>query len=215
MSYKKCKVCKKIFYARPDKPNRGKYCSRNCYKKDLSRLIVFNCEQCGKKVERPKWRMTTKPMKHRFCSLKCYSRHRSLHREEYPNYYKPKRIWAATTLTENTLRDEYINKRMRILDIAEKHETSYSLVQKRLKKFGISESRGRYSLNKSEAFWSRTMNKSLNHTCQICGWNKANCDIHHKIGRSNGGKWEKDNLILVCPNCHRLLHKNKSKLPGV
>lgn len=42
--------------------------------------------------------------------------------------------------------------------------------------------------------------------CSICGWNESSCDIHHIIPRSNGGKDEMSNLIIVCPNCHRICH---------
>lgn len=42
--------------------------------------------------------------------------------------------------------------------------------------------------------------------CSICGWNESSCDIHHIIPRSNGGGDEMSNLIIVCPNCHRICH---------
>lgn len=44
--------------------------------------------------------------------------------------------------------------------------------------------------------------------CAICGWNKASCDVHHIIPVSNGGKNEITNLITLCPNCHRMVHRN-------
>lgn len=43
--------------------------------------------------------------------------------------------------------------------------------------------------------------------CLICGWNEARCDIHHIVERKNGGQEDYKNLILVCPNCHRVIHE--------
>lgn len=55
----------------------------------------------------------------------------------------------------------------------------------------------------------RTVTKILtrsNKGCSICGWNEATCDIHHIIPKSKGGSNEHNNLIIVCPNCHRIIH---------
>ena len=45
--------------------------------------------------------------------------------------------------------------------------------------------------------------------CQKCGWNLAPCDIHRIIPGSQGGKYTTDNVIVLCPNCHRLIHRGK------
>ena len=42
--------------------------------------------------------------------------------------------------------------------------------------------------------------------CSICGWDESTCDIHHIIPRKNGGNDDMENLIYICPNCHRLCH---------
>lgn len=58
----------------------------------------------------------------------------------------------------------------------------------------------------------RTISKILkraNIGCSICGWNKATCDIHHIVERSSNGSNNSDNLIIICPNCHREIHSNK------
>ena len=55
----------------------------------------------------------------------------------------------------------------------------------------------------------RTITKILNRAnkgCAICGWNESTCDIHHIIPKSKGGTNNNDNLIIVCPNCHRVIH---------
>lgn len=43
--------------------------------------------------------------------------------------------------------------------------------------------------------------------CEICGWNKATVDGHHRLSIALGGHHELNNIKLLCPNCHRLVHK--------
>lgn len=40
----------------------------------------------------------------------------------------------------------------------------------------------------------------------MCGWDEASCDIHHITPKKQGGTDEHNNLIIVCPNCHRKIH---------
>lgn len=42
--------------------------------------------------------------------------------------------------------------------------------------------------------------------CSQCGWNKSYCDRHRIIPGSEGGKYIKENVIPLCPNCHREEH---------
>lgn len=66
-----------------------------------------------------------------------------------------------------------------------------------------------YNNSKSEEFSMKTFNKVLaNLPCEICGWDKTTRDNHHIIPVSEGGKNTLNNLIVLCPNCHRMTHKN-------
>ena len=53
--------------------------------------------------------------------------------------------------------------------------------------------------------------------CAICGWSipksivkfknhQAGCEIHHITPVCEGGSEDQDNLILLCPNCHKMAH---------
>lgn len=62
----------------------------------------------------------------------------------------------------------------------------------------------------------RTITKILKRAhqgCMICGWNEATCDIHHIIPKKQGGSDNNDNLIVVCPNCHRKIHCHVLDIP--
>ena len=41
--------------------------------------------------------------------------------------------------------------------------------------------------------------------CSVCGW-KGPCDRHRVIMGRDGGDYRYGNVMILCPNCHRLLH---------
>lgn len=43
------------------------------------------------------------------------------------------------------------------------------------------------------------------HACVLCGDTRA-IHIHHVIPRSHGGSNEEENLVCLCPYCHRIIH---------
>lgn len=45
--------------------------------------------------------------------------------------------------------------------------------------------------------------------CAICEWDKTTLDIHHINGKKVADANNHNNLICLCPNCHRLAHENK------
>ena len=51
-----------------------------------------------------------------------------------------------------------------------------------------------------------------NKPCQICGWDKASCDMHRIVAGKDGGVYKIGNIISLCPNCHRLVHKGLLKI---
>ena len=42
--------------------------------------------------------------------------------------------------------------------------------------------------------------------CMLCGW-IGPCDLHRLKTARDNGKYTKGNVVTVCPNCHRLLHR--------
>lgn len=73
--------------------------------------------------------------------------------------------------------------------------------------------RGEFDGTKKGGFLSSTIRKYLikeaNNQCQLCGWNKINpttnsvpLEIHHIDGNYLNNK--KENLQVLCPNCHSL-----------
>jgi hypothetical protein len=212
MPNKKCQVCNKVFYSKPNNGKRGKYCSRECYNEDKkSNRKEIKCANCKKVFKRPMWRFNTKPMKHYFCGLKCYGKYRSNHFDQYPQYNRRNKIVVAKDLDEETLKKEYNENRLKIREIAEKYNCAYTTVNARMRKYKIKTDRGRYSKGNSEDYWRKYMNKKYK-KCKVCGWCEDVCDVAHKESRKRGGKYKEENLILLCPNCHRLYDKGKLKI---
>lgn len=42
-----------------------------------------------------------------------------------------------------------------------------------------------------------------NDKCMNCGWDKAKCDRHRLVP---GNGYTIENVKILCPNCHRLVH---------
>lgn len=53
--------------------------------------------------------------------------------------------------------------------------------------------------------------KRDNYRCRYCGSGSARLEVHHVKYRSEGGKDEVDNLMLLCSDHHRLMHTSKRK----
>ncbi len=50
---------------------------------------------------------------------------------------------------------------------------------------------------------------SMPFSCFECGWDLDVPDVHHILNKSEGGSDEFSNLTCLCPNHHRLAHRNK------
>lgn len=61
--------------------------------------------------------------------------------------------------------------------------------------------------------WREAAIRARGDACEICGWNEATCDVHHRIPKNRGGKNTIENAIVLCPNHHRIAHQHG--LPGI
>lgn len=59
-----------------------------------------------------------------------------------------------------------------------------------------------------EGSFTRKRRDFPNEKCVLCDW-EGPCDRHRLLMGSDGGEYSKGNVIILCPNCHRLLHKGK------
>lgn len=56
---------------------------------------------------------------------------------------------------------------------------------------------------------TKSLQRILGHLpCELCGWSDSIRDVHHIIPVSKGGKNTLDNVLVLCPNHHRMIHHN-------
>jgi len=60
---------------------------------------------------------------------------------------------------------------------------------------------------KLDGLWFRAVAKRANGNCEIC-CTPTEHPAHHIFGRGKSVRWELDNGILLCFNCHTKAHKN-------
>lgn len=64
----------------------------------------------------------------------------------------------------------------------------------------------------SKSTQTRAIRRLFGMACMRCGWNEATTDTHHIRQKSAGGSHALSNLLILCPNCHRLAHEGKVTL---
>jgi len=56
----------------------------------------------------------------------------------------------------------------------------------------------------------RELERTVGWKCELCGKKlTVKPDIHHITPKAEGGSDKDSNLIVLCPNCHRLVHTEK------
>lgn len=71
--------------------------------------------------------------------------------------------------------------------------------------------RDKYNMSsRTDSQHDRLKKKLKGLPCEICGWNEAPCDLHRIVPGKLGGTYRTDNIIVLCPNCHRMRHFSKN-----
>lgn len=51
--------------------------------------------------------------------------------------------------------------------------------------------------------------RSIRHQpCWVCKWDESVCDLHRIFPGRLGGRYQKPNILVICPNCHRTFHRH-------
>ena len=66
----------------------------------------------------------------------------------------------------------------------------------------------RLKMKSNDSITRKIREYMINQPCEICKWNETSCDVHHILPVCEGGKDEIQNLLTLCPNCHRKVHRN-------
>lgn len=187
-----CKYCGKTIKRKCDFIRHIKKCEIN--------HTPYNCKKCGKLV-------TIKFGSGIFCSQSCAN-------TRYPEK-------DTKTKTSCSLKKYYLTKQ-KYKYICEKcNKEFYRFYKfKENRKIRCDECKRKVkhsnnNFNNIKELSKRTISKifkRLKIKCSICGWNKATCDIHHILPRKSGGTDDNSNLVILCPNCHRMVHNHSDEI---
>ena len=197
---RQCSICGKTFETVITPYHNKRFCSRDCARTGSRTRDGACCDNCGKIFERrPSHRL-----KHVFCSRECWTAYssrdiRGAWSEIIGLYSDGKSVKdIAGELGVKSGRLMYWVKK---LWKDEKLRRSYH--------YGLKFST--YPDPTTRKAWHVQARKKLEDyrkKCAVCGWDKDNCDLH----AINNGEVKIGNLVSLCPNCHRLLHRGKLKL---
>jgi 5-methylcytosine-specific restriction endonuclease McrA len=151
---------------------------------------VLNCLECGKEFKIPQCRIKTA----KFCSTECADTHRN-------DLRKVDKIEKLCLHCGKPFSDHPCHAERRkycSYECANKEFEKLCTLQEGMNEF--------YDC----AFWKRLRSLVLerdNYRCQKCGEDKK-VIVHHVQPRRAGGEDKENNLISLCPICHRKEHKS-------
>jgi len=125
-------------------------------------------------------------------------------------------INLKTRLNRRKVSDEQLilyhqHRQYNIEKIAELTKVSKTTVRKRLNMLGFKlKNEGKFTKSHKKrvthGYYLKIREYSDKHPfCERCGFD-ITIDVHHIVLQSTGGTNEEDNLISLCPNCHRMAH---------
>lgn len=198
---KQCIICGNDFkmYQKVGYDYIGKTCSRDCFFASRRKGVDTPCVVCGKNVYVIPWKHGDVKSDAIICGREC----RKKHQNENPEMYaKNKSVDRAEVIR---LYCEGFKQR----EIAGGLNCSIGLVRVILRTAKVPRKYRHEYLDKITTFSAiaRRLKKEKGDRCTICGWDEAPCDVHHILSRKDGGTNEYSNLIILCPNHHRLVTK--------
>jgi len=207
-----CNYCKKELkvYPKAEREGRGKYCSRQCYYDGIkAKVYDYTCNSCQKIFQLPNWRNYIGKTKY-FCTMDCYRVYIKIH-PEYHQPFRHKKMDIHPILTKEILEEEYLIKKLRMRDIAEKYKFGYVTINYWINKYKIPTRKQAYYLPPIKSFEAikKKLIEKRGNKCEMCGWGEAQCDVHHRLPRSDKGGHDERNLIILCPNHHRIVTQQK------
>jgi len=183
MSYKECLNCGEQYYVPKCRDLKTKYCSQQCmynHKKAIGRTLKdCKCSYCGKSFQ------VEKRLKGKYCSEECFhlaSRNRvEVKCLNCGKAFEMKRSQSLKCCSLNCRR-EYAKENK--IDRSFYGSREWKLI--------------RYKTIARDDF-----------KCSQCGEENYTLHVHHVVPVREGGSDELDNLITLCPKCHRAIHIKK------
>jgi len=206
----KCKTCWLDFSS--DRSNK-KYCSKNCYTCFQKGTKLSHIDYKNRKTKTPKQKQSTcascwlsfshwEWRESKYCSKTCWNKRVWMHNEKCL-------LCGTTFFSYKTSWQKYCNK------------LCYFLHLRELKKWDKCHLWKWWKTGDNKIARSRTVYKDWrtkvfmrdNYMCQKCfvSWSQKNLNAHHKLhfAKYEEQRYNIDNWITLCVDCHRLEHKHK------
>lgn len=202
-----CTSCGKEFERHPSATKRNKsgnfYCSRKCAaQRQQKELPDLKCPQCGKTFYR---KPSERRLSNNYCSRKCANKAQSRSLQDIPELRTTNGPEKKCEHCGNLFPVKpYRYKTRRFCSRACFHAHRFGGSHPRGKAVNLS---GKNNPNFKNATTRTTARdfarKAFGDACMICGWD-VHVDVHHIIPMRHGGTNNIDNLIVLCPNHHRM-----------
>ncbi len=167
---------------------RRKFCSNKCANDwHNKKSIKTECKSCGKLFQ-ARIKELTRGLG-RFCSLSCSAQYSNKCRKREPNTFCTS---CNKPIYRNCLKFKTYSCSVECRQILDRKNRKNCSTNKY---FGSGPKRKKFTDKVKEKYGS---------SCEICKWSKARCDVHHIIPLCKGGTNDYDNVIVLCPNHHRI-----------
>ena len=207
-----CHYCGEVY-----RPNRGspksKFCTRDCFEAHrrehpkeywTSRRVRVECEGCGREFEkrRDQYLRTS----HHFCSRSCSNRAHSRALREDPATWGARGAEVVCRGCGKTFR---VSQRRaatarfcsRVCAFIHRFSPAVREDSRNLSGSRNPNFKGTNNLNTAR----ENARKYLGRKCLICGFD-AFVETHHIVARRHHGSNNIENLIVLCPNHHKMAH---------
>src|SRR3989304_2582496 len=190
--------------------------------------IDFTCANCGKEVHREP-RKLNPDQNLVFCNRECWREYRRQNPiKPTPQFFEAGRQMSAQAKRKpKTYICAQCGTEFQRVTKWPEHDQSFCSRECAFKA-ASPWARWKKGRERSSPSARQSMKRRFIDCCAICGWAETSCDVHHIIQTNTGGSNKFDNLIILCPNHHRLANKglitieelfeawhNMKLLPGV
>jgi len=207
-----CRQCGAVYRPRSGSP-KSKFCSKNCFDAHrrehpeeycTSRRVRVECEGCGREFE--KRRNQYLRTGHHYCSRACSNRAHSRALRENPAAWGARGAAVVCRGCGKTFR---VSRRRaatarfcsRVCEFTHRFAPPVAEGSPDLRGSRNPHFKGTNNPNTAR----ENARKYLGRKCLICGFD-AFVETHHIIARRNRGSNNIENLIVLCPNHHKMAH---------
>lgn len=201
-----CTTCGKLFERNPSANQRIKsanvYCSRSCAAKRQQRALPdLKCKQCGKVFYR---KPSERKLNNNFCSRLCANQAQSRTLQDMPKLRMVQGVEKKCQNCGNTFFVKpHRSANAKYCSRACFYATRYGTASGKTGKSEKGSRNGNFKGTNNRTTARLNAAKYFGNKCMICGWDEI-VDVHHIIPRRHNGSNNLDNLIVLCPNHHRM-----------